>query len=125
MPSVCDRITNSATVATSGPSSTPTSMAPSPSHLATRTPRRGRDVANEAAKAGEQSDGRVVAVLVAVLGEARDVDEGKGARDGNGLARLLTRYRSFHSRAGGGGGNSVLVHAVLLISTVHGTHERL
>ena len=32
---------------------------------------------------------------------------------------------SFHSRAGGGGGNSVLVHAVLLISTVHGIHERL
>ena len=68
-------------VATTGVVSTPTSMAPSPSHLAMRTPRRRADVADHRAEGRQERHGALVPLDLGQGGEPRQVHEGEATVD--------------------------------------------
>ena len=76
---------------TSDGPSTATSIAPSPSHLAMRTPTSDAIDAHRGAELGEHRDGLVVTVEIGEAGEAGEVDERKGP--GHSHAASLTRHR--------------------------------
>ena len=78
------RSATSRMVSRSGRVSTHTSMTPSPSHLAMRTPRRGQMSTQEGAECGQHVDRPLVPLHLGQGGEARDVHEGEAAMHPHG-----------------------------------------
>ena len=77
--SICS--TRSSTVSTTGRTSVPTNMQPSPSHLPTRMPWSGDEPAHDGTERGEHLEGLVVAERVVHAREAAHVDEGEAPED--------------------------------------------